>query len=291
MTEHRSSFQQQYFDSDSLRLNFAVGSPCGAPLVLLHGVARKWTDFAPLLPELAARYHVHALEFRGHGNSDRANKYLVVDYAHDAVRWIEYLAEQLGQPVIIYGHSLGAMVAAMVAAELPGVVRTIVLEDPPQHTMGTRIRQTPYYAQFIGMRELARRGGSTRELAHGLAEVRVATATAEKRLGDLRDDNSLRQSAECLSVMDAEVLTPVIEERWLDGYDEEAIWRAIQCPTLLLQADSLAGGALSDEDTRRMEVTIKSCRRVSFSGVGHLIHWQQPERVLSLVNEFVESTQ
>lgn len=107
------------------------------------------------------------------------------------------------------------------------------------------------------------------------------------RLGDLRDSESLRQSAQCLAVMDAEVLTPVIKERWLDGYDEEAIWRAIQCPTLLLQADGAAGGALTDEDARRIETGVRRCARVHLSGAGHLIHWQQPDAVLRLVNGFM----
>jgi hypothetical protein len=38
-------------------------------------------------------------------------------------------------------------------------LRGIFLEDPPYHAMGKGIRQTPYYQQFIGMRELARRCG------------------------------------------------------------------------------------------------------------------------------------
>src|SRR5262249_28924121 len=40
----------------------APPAPAGAPpLVLLHGVARRWQDFTPLLPALACRWQVHAL--------------------------------------------------------------------------------------------------------------------------------------------------------------------------------------------------------------------------------------
>ena len=38
--------------------------------------------------------------------------------------------DELAEPLIIFGHSLGAMVAAAVAAELPQLVLGIVLEDP-----------------------------------------------------------------------------------------------------------------------------------------------------------------
>lgn len=289
MTCWRDSFQEERIRIGGLCLNTASGQRNGAPLTLLHGVARRWTDFAPLLPELVAHHHVHALDFRGHGLSDRTDGgYLIADYTRDATCWVEGLARRLGQPVIVYGHSLGAMVAAAVAAQASGAVRAIVLEDPPYHTMGTRIRQTPYYQQFIGMRELARRGGSTDELARGLAEIRVPTDKGEMPLGGLRDEASLRQSAKCLSVTDAEVLTPIIEGRWFDDHEEAAIWGEVQCPTLLLQADILAGGALTDEDARRIETGIRRCTRVHLSGAGHLIHWQQSEAVLRLVNRFVE---
>lgn len=284
-----SSFQQQHFTANNLRLSYAVGPRNGVPLALLHGVARNWTDFAPLLPALTERFHVHALDFRGHGQSDRASEYLVVDYARDAAQWIEQLARETRQSIIIFGHSLGAMVAASVAARLPQAVCAVVLGDPPYNTMGANIHETPYYEQFIGMRALAQKGGITQELASGLAEIKVSTPNGEKRLGDLRDSSSLRQSAECLVDMDAEVFTPVIEGRWLQGYDKEAIWREIRCPMLLLQADSAVGGALIEEDAQHMEAIIPDCNREKFLGVGHLIHWQQPEKVLHLVNEFAAS--
>jgi len=104
------------------------------------------------------------------------------------------------------------------------------------------------------------------------------------------DEASLRQSAKCLSVTDAEVLTPIIEGRWFNDHKEAAIWGEVQCPTLLLQADSKAGGALTDEDAQRIEFTICRCTRIQLEGAGHLIHWVQPQRVIRLLSEFVEPT-
>ena len=49
------------------------------------------------------------------------------DYAADALAFVEALPS----PATLYGHSLGALVAASVAAALPGRVAGVVLEDPP----------------------------------------------------------------------------------------------------------------------------------------------------------------
>ena len=92
------------------------------------------------------------MDFRGHGESARSEgRYRVVDYVEDAARFLE---EEIGRPAAVYGHSLGAMVAAATAARAPGMVMAVVLEDPPFHTMGRRIRETALHGFFSALRTL-----------------------------------------------------------------------------------------------------------------------------------------
>jgi pimeloyl-ACP methyl ester carboxylesterase len=93
----------------------------------LHGLARGWQSFLPLIPTLALRWQVYALDQRGHGKSERANSYFAIDYVPDIVG---FLRHEIRRPTVLYGHSLGAMVAAAVAAEAIDLVRAIILEDP-----------------------------------------------------------------------------------------------------------------------------------------------------------------
>lgn len=257
-------------------------------LLLLHGVTRCAEDFKTIVDLLEPHWRIVAVDQRGHGGSERTAGYFVTDYVADAVRFVR---DELAVPVFIHGHSLGAMVAATVAAELPQLVRAIVLEDPPLHTMGSRINGTGWQAQFLGMREAARRGGTVEQLTAALAEIRLPLPDGSiRRLGELRDRASLRWSAECLAKLDPETLTPLIEGRWLDGYDIARITARIRCPVLLLQADPAAGGALMEADAQLARENIASCRVVSFPGSGHLLHWLQPGRVAELINEFALST-
>src|SRR3954447_21862479 len=118
-------------------LNVASGPQNGPPLLFLHGVGRLWQDFLPLVPRFACRWQFFAVDFRGHGQSDRApGKYLVTDYVRDAL----FVArEVIGKTPVIYGHSLGALVAAAAAAELGALARGTVLEDPPFDVLGPNI--------------------------------------------------------------------------------------------------------------------------------------------------------
>ncbi len=266
-------------------LGFAEGPATGPPLLLLHGVTRGWRDWEPILPELTRHWRVLALDLRGHGGSGRAERYLVTDYAADVVRFVR---EEVGAGAVLYGHSLGAMVAAAVAAELPQLVRGVVLEDPPFHTMGERIHGTGWQAQFAGMREVAQRGGTVEGLTDALAGIRLPAAGGGfKRLGELRSRESLRWSAECFTRLDPEVFTPIIAGRWLDGYDIAEVFTRIRCPVLLLQADPAVGGTLSDADVELARRTIHACQCVRFPGTGHQLHRDQPAAVLRAVQEFL----
>jgi pimeloyl-ACP methyl ester carboxylesterase len=262
-------------------------SGAGPVLLLLHGVTRCGADWEPLLTAFADNWTVIALDQRGHGGSPRAESYLVTAYVADVVRFVQ---EETADPVVIFGHSLGAMVAAAVAAELPDRVRGIILEDPPFHTMGNRISGSAWQAQFTGMREAARKPGSVEEITDALADIRLpASGGAFKRLGDLRDRASLAWSAQCLSQLDPEVLTPVIEGRWLDGYDFPDSLSRVRCPTLLLQADPSAGGALTDADAESLKSIVSDCQHVRFPGGGHNLHRDRPESVLRAFADFAAS--
>jgi len=259
----------------------------GPTLLLLHGVTRCGEDWQPLIPTLSARWKVISLDQRGHGDSPRCADYLVTNYVADAVRLVR---EELATPLVIFGHSLGAMVAAAVAAELPQRVRGIVLEDPPLHTMGNRIAGSLWQSQFIGMQEAARRGGTIDEITEAVAEIRLPRDDGGyMRLGEVRDRASLQWSAQCLSRIDPEVLTPVIEGRWLEGYDMQAVCAGIHCPTLLLQADPLSNGALTDADAEAARAAIASCRLVRFSGCGHQLHRDRSAEVLQAFDGFASS--
>jgi pimeloyl-ACP methyl ester carboxylesterase len=249
-------------------------------------VGRCAEDYREFAAGLVTDWHVHALDFRGHGGSDRRpGQYLVTDYACDTVAFVR---EEICEPVVIYGHSLGAMVALAVAAALPELVRGIVLEDPPFHTMGSRISQTPWQALFTGMRKVAASGAGTDGLAAALAElaVQVPGRSVLARLGQLRNTESLRFSARCLAQLEPEAFTPIIEGRWLDGYEQHELCARVRSPALLLQGDPAAGAALTNADADATMAALPACRRVRFPGVGHLIHQDQPAAVLDALREF-----
>ena len=280
---------EQLFHHDRVSLNFATGPRNGPALVFFHGVTRCWQCFVPLISTLSTRWHVHVLEHRGHGLSSRTPAaYLVKDYVRDAVAFVQ---NQVQGPVVLYGHSLGAMVAAGVAAELHQQVKGVVLEDPPFGTMGSKIGQSALLSYFSGVLPFTGSTLPVGTLARQLAEISLTTPSkaGSVRLGDTRDMASLRFTARSLSQLAPEVLQPIIDGTWLRGFDLADIAKRVRCPVLILQADPACGGMLSDADADLLMTTLPDCIRIRFPNAPHLIHWAQTEVLLRHVVGFLES--
>jgi pimeloyl-ACP methyl ester carboxylesterase len=257
----------------------------GPPLVLLHGVLRAWQDFSSLFASLSSHNRLLAVDFRGHGRSAPAAGYRVVDYVADTV---ELLRQEFDQPAVLMGHSLGAMVALAAAAEQPSRVRGLILEDPPFETMGARIASSGFLNYFEHLQQLASLHLPVPELAQRMAEIQIpGRSAAGLRLGDVRDAASLRFAAHCLAAADVQVLEPIVQGEWLRGYNLASLLDRVDCPVLLLEADSALGGMLAKEDARQICSALADCTHVPMAGVGHHIHWQQTESTLRIVHAFL----
>ncbi|MFX0202490.1 MAG: alpha/beta fold hydrolase, partial [Candidatus Hodarchaeota archaeon] len=121
--------KEQTFDTGVVTINFAQGPASGPPLLLIHGGGDRWQYFLPLLPSLVLRWHVFALDLRGHGKSGRAlGQYRPEHYAADVVAFLD---SQFPGRVIILGHSLGGWAALLAAAQRPDKLAALILADPP----------------------------------------------------------------------------------------------------------------------------------------------------------------
>lgn len=283
---------KRFFGNIHLGIHEATRSePGGFPILFFHGVGRHGRDFAPLFGALGHDRSLFAIDARGHGLSDRApGKYQIRDHAGDAIAVLEAIT-QLGQkPALIFGHSMGALVAMTAASLRPDLVRGVILEDPPGPGFLANLDTNPYKGMFEAMRGFAGSPLPTPRLAAELAEVRLRTATGGTvRLGDVRDMASLRLSASCLAKVDPAVYDPLLAKMWLSGIDFDSVLKMIRCPVLLLAGEESKGGMLPKAEADHIASLVSDCLLVRFPHTGHLIHWTATEACLSAVHAFLES--
>jgi pimeloyl-ACP methyl ester carboxylesterase len=97
----------------------------GRPLILLHGGLGSGEMFGPVMPMLAERHQVIAVDLQGHGRTADIERPIDVRLmAGDIAALIDHLG--LDQPDVV-GYSLGGGVALQTAAQYPAKVRRLVL--------------------------------------------------------------------------------------------------------------------------------------------------------------------
>ncbi|HEX8423105.1 MAG TPA: alpha/beta hydrolase [Pyrinomonadaceae bacterium] len=97
----------------------------GHVIIFLHGYTDSWRSFERNLPLISDKFHLYALDQRGHGDSSRpACCYAQADFSADLLAFMDALNIR---KATIVGHSMGSFIAHKFAVENPQRVRRLVL--------------------------------------------------------------------------------------------------------------------------------------------------------------------
>ncbi|HSM01153.1 MAG TPA: alpha/beta hydrolase [Acidimicrobiia bacterium] len=109
-----------------------AGPADGPPIVLLHGwLYDGFFTWHKVIPALAERHRVIALDLRNHGKSDRIRgRFEIADVADDIARLFDVL-EIAGVPVV--GFSMGGMALQEFAVRHPGRASHVILGGTAAH--------------------------------------------------------------------------------------------------------------------------------------------------------------
>jgi pimeloyl-ACP methyl ester carboxylesterase len=113
-----------------LSKRFDKGS--GIPVIVLHGIGRTGQVWQPLQNHLPVdKFRLVAFDLLGSGDSPKPEwlDYDIDDHARHVIAAIK--RSHFGQPVLLVGHSLGALVALRVARLEPRLIRHVVLYEMP----------------------------------------------------------------------------------------------------------------------------------------------------------------
>lgn len=228
------------------------GAAGKAPMLCLHGGAANahWYDF--VAHGFTHDYHVRALDFRGHGDSDW-DPADPPDYSYERhAADVHELTEKLDlRDFVLIAHSMGGMVSSVYAATYPGRLKALVIVD--SNLTMTQERIANY--REVGLRE--GRQYATQEAFVEAYRVRPAGVAAPKELvryiarraGRQFDDSMWRHK------VDRKVYA---NRQFVDSYP---LWDRIKVPVLLMKADlseRMSPEALAEITSRAPHVKIAS---------------------------------
>jgi lipase len=112
---------------DGVELAFGYWPGRGAPVIALHGLTASYVSFNGIAERLGCRRPLFALDLRGRGDSDKPDgPYGMDQHARDVAAAMRAMG--LAESIVV-GHSMGAFVAAALAAHEPRLVSGLILID------------------------------------------------------------------------------------------------------------------------------------------------------------------
>jgi pimeloyl-ACP methyl ester carboxylesterase len=126
--------------SDGTRIACWTGGR-GQNLVLVHGTAASSSRWATIRPRFEERFTVTAIDRRGRGESSDAPDYTIEREFDD----VAAVVEAVDSPVLLFGHSYGA-ICALEAALRTDRLMGLVLYEPPIVAEG----ETVYSQEQLG---------------------------------------------------------------------------------------------------------------------------------------------
>lgn len=255
---------------NGIRLHYYRTGGAGPTLILLHGITDSGRCWPRPVRHLRDQYDLVMVDARGHGLSEAPDRgYSFQDHAADLMGLIQVLG--LRRPVLV-GHSMGAVTALVAAAQAPGEIGALVLEDPPLADPEGASLEPETWREEARARILKERGQPLAEL---IAERRAESPNWS--------DDELAPWAEA-----KHQVSPQVAEI---AFSLPVVWRPlmrrIDCPILLLTADPKAGACVTPEIAREAASWWRDGRTVSIQGAGHNIRRDQFANYMAALTAFL----
>jgi pimeloyl-ACP methyl ester carboxylesterase len=295
----------------SSTLYYAEGPPAGPPLLLLHAQHMDWYSYSRVLSELSQSFHVFAVSYHGHGMTrSPVGRLNAMDIGVDLTAFIEHV---IGEPVFLTGNSSGGLLSLWLAANEPGWVRAVLLEDPPLFTSELpRSRGTIAFRTFETCHEyletnsredfllywlasnqefVVSRFGTFgyRLVVSGIETYRVDHPGERIELNFLPD--IVRLLIRGLDVYDPHFGDAFYDGSWSEGFDQAEALQRVEAPTLLLHAnfeyleDGTLNGALDDADAARAMSLLSAGSYLRIDSE-HVVHLDHPSEFVRIAQEF-----
>jgi pimeloyl-ACP methyl ester carboxylesterase len=158
-------------DVDGLGLRYIVTGD-GPSLVLLHTLRTQLDLFQKMVPALATRFRVYALDHPGHGYSD------IPDASYSAEFFVATMARAIDRlevtDAVVVGESIGGSIALLLAARHhPGVGRVVAI-NPYDYDGGNGIRRSSALANLlVGLNDVPILGATVNRLRQDPIVTRV----------------------------------------------------------------------------------------------------------------------
>lgn len=258
-------------------------------ILFLHANGLNALSYRALLAPIAQRFTVAAVDLRGHGRTTLPAGALFYDsWVQHAKDVIEIIQTGIHHPVLLAGHSLGAVAALLAAGRRPDLARGLCLIDPV--VLGGAVRGLAAVPGMIGLGRMAlpiaararrrrARFESPDAAFNALKGKGIFAAFSDESLADYIEDGFKPLPNGGVEL----ACRPAYEAATFAAQRHEVFKAFARAPAPLVVVAAEKRSTLHSGAMARMQAMRGDARVSVIEGTTHWLPWERPERVRAAI--------
>lgn len=239
----------------------------GQDMILIHGIFASKEIMNPLFDYYKESYHVISYDVRGHGMSDKPEKFDLDDYADDLKELVNEL--NLDKPIVI-GLSMGSYIALKTAEKYPTILSKIIL-------LGTRGQGKISLMQKAAEENNGNDNIDLKEMGRLISKRVYAPNTTPEEIANFYKGN--RSEVELTAEQRKNVYAS------LSCYDMVNDADKVQIPVLILVGEY--DGINPPEESIKVNEMLPTSQLEIIEGAGHIAFLEKKTEVIKLIDSFI----
>ncbi len=251
----------------------------GKPIVMLHGFGTSSFSFRFIMPSLAKKYKVFAIDLKGFGDSPKPKDgaYSVYDQAMLVSKFIK---DHNLKDIILVGHSFGGGVALSLALLEPNNIKAMILLDSAAYR-----QKLPSMIRWLNIPILGKTGFYLLPAELETKEAYNYAFFDDKKI----PEDSVKELAKKLKLENARyAFCQTAKSMIPDDIDDiSKLYNTITIPTLLLWGNDDI--VVKKSIGKRLHKNLSNSMLKIIPNCGHMPHEERPEDTLKLIFSFLKN--
>lgn len=290
VTEPTESFRRVSFEVPGGRMaGIAFGAETATPdIVFIHATGLNARTYRTMLEPLGERFHVLALDARGHGRTTLPHKLFSYTswkrHRDDLIAVLEHFTA----PVTLAGHSMGATISLLTAGARTDLVNALALLDPViLPASGYAFMQLPLvpllnrHSHPLARGAQARRSGfaSREEASAAFAGRGIFKAFPPEVIADYVADGLIEDGKGGFKL----ACTPAFEAATYAAqrHDPWGALRKVTDPLVMLRAEKAS--TIPEAAMHRLASIKADARVATVEGASHMLPMERPDRARAAI--------
>ena len=253
---------EKEFISTKAKINYSEGPVNGPTVILLHALGASWKSWNSIISFFINKYHLIAIDLRGHGNSDHIKEnYSWENYSSDIYDFINYNSYK---NIHIIGHSLGGIIGAITSINHKSI-KTLCMEDPPIFFGGNN-KPKNLLSLFEKQMLLSKKKMTVEKTANEITKFSK----------NIKKDVAITRAKNILSA-DYRIWETILLNKNRGHYSSDILIKNINIPTLILRANPKKNGVITEIQQKKLTEN-KNIEIDYWEDSGHNMHSTFPKK-------------